>query len=280
MPAPPTSAATRLVCLLGAPVAHSISPQVHSAAFASAGVDARYLAFHVEPADLATAVNGLRVLRFLGANLTVPHKETGLRLADKATEEALAVGAANTLFVDDGALVADNTDAVGLGDVLDDEVDLHPGDVVVLFGAGGAARAAAVALGRRGAAVDVVSRRPEVAAEVAALARSQGAASPAGASPGALPRQPRMVVNATPLGLHGESLPAPLTDLGPGQTALDLVYGRADTPFLAAARARGAQALDGRGMLVAQAARAFSRWTGVPAPRAAMVAAAEVALRS
>lgn len=258
------------MCLLGHPVDHSVSPQIHAAAFAAAGVDAVYLAFDVDPADLAAAVAGLRALRFAGANITVPHKEAVTELVDARTPETQAVGAANTLYWEEGRLVADNTDAAGLQAVLED-LSVRSGDGVVVFGAGGAARAAAVALGRLGARVEVVARRDDAAADVAALARRMGA------DVGRV-GEPRMVVNATPLGLRGEVLPARFMDVSAGQIALDLVYGPADTPFLAAARRRGADAHDGLAMLVAQAARSFERWTGVPAPVAEMHAAAWAAL--
>lgn len=258
------------MCLLGHPVDHSVSPQIHSAAFAAAGVDAAYLAFDVNPADLATAVAGLRALGFAGANITVPHKAAVWGLVDARTPEAEAVGAANTLYWEDGRLVADNTDAAGLQEVLGD-LSVQPGYPVVVFGAGGAARAAAVALGRLGARVEVVARREDAAADVAALARRMGADVRGVEDPG-------LVMNATPLGLRGETLPERFMHLSAGQTALDLVYGPADTPFLAAARRGGADAHDGLAMLVAQAALSFERWTGVPAPVAEMHAAAWAAL--
>ena len=261
-----TTPHTRLVALLGHPVGHSGSPAIHTAAFAAAGVDAVYLAFDVPPARLAEAVSGLRALGALGANATVPHKHDALALADAATEEARLVGAANTLFWDGGVLTADNTDAAGLERVLGDDAGLADGDEVVLFGAGGAARAAAVALGRVGARVEVAARRAEAAADVASLAARAGAQVGDVAAP-------RCVINATPLGLEGEALPARFMSLARDQVALDLVYGVPRTPFLAAADTAGARALDGTGMLLEQAALAFERWTGVPAPREAMRAA-------
>lgn len=265
------TASTGLACVLGHPVGHSASPQIHNAAFSVAAVDAVYLAFDVAPADLAAAVSGLRAVGFLGANVTVPHKEAVLDLADERTEEATLVGAANTLCWDGGRLVADNTDASALGLVLERDVGLRPGDEVVVFGAGGAARAAAVALGRAGARVQVSARRAEAAEAVSAVAAR------AGAQTGPV-EQPRVVVNATPLGLRGEALPEPYMGLGHGQVALDLVYGPRETPFLAAARANGAAAIDGVGMLVAQAAGSFERWTARPAPWDAMDAAVRAAL--
>jgi shikimate dehydrogenase len=266
-----TTAKSRLVCLLGHPVAHSVSPQIHSAAFAATGFDGVYVACDVPPDELETALSGLRALAFLGANVTVPHKRAVWDLVDERTREAEHVGAVNTLFWDEHRVVGDNTDALGLGDVFEQDLGLQTGDDVVLVGAGGAARAVAVALGRAGARVEVVARREDAAIEVAALARRFGAAvGPAD--------RPRVVINATPLGLHGEALPARFMALGRGQIALDLVYGTALTPFLRAAEDGGARALDGLGMLVAQAARSFERWTGQDAPLPAMRAAARTAL--
>ncbi len=268
---PGTTAATRLLCVLGHPVAHSRSPELHSAAIAATGVDAVYLAFDVAPEAFAAAIAGLRALRgWLGANVTIPHKAAALALADAATEEAAFVGAANTLFWDEeGRLVADNTDAVGLQQVLADDIGVAPGDRAVIVGSGGAARAAAVALGRLGAAVAVDARRPEAGAEVAELAVRAGGAAGADEGP------PRLVVNATPLGRHGERLPERWMGLGAGQVALDLNVDPEPSPFLRAAAAGGARAVDGRGMLVAQAVAAFARWTGrrVPPERVAPVVA-------
>lgn len=265
------SATRRLVALLGSPVRHSVSPQIHTAAFTAAGVDAAYLAFAVEPAALATAVAGLGALGAWGANVTVPHKPAARALADEAGPEAVEVGAANTLSWREGRLVADNTDAPGLAVVLRRDARLAPGEGVVLFGAGGAAAAAAVALGRCGAVVEVVARRAEAAARVARQVEA------AGGRAGPVP-EPRLVLNASSLGLHGEALPERFLALGPGQVALDLVYGPAPTPFLAAADASGALALDGVGLLVEQAALSFEIWTGLPAPREVMARAAARAL--
>lgn len=266
-----TTAATALVCLLGDPVAHSMSPQLHTAAFAAAGIDAVYVACAVR--DVVTAVDGLDALGALGANVTVPHKRAVWEHVRRRTSEAERIGAANTLFREDGRWVADNTDAAGVHRVLTDDVGLEADDGVVLFGAGGAARAVAVALGRLGARVRVEARRAAPVAEVQRLAADAGAA--------ALPADavPRLIVNATPLGLHGERLPARYHDLRDGQAVLDLVYGDVATPFVADARARGLPAWDGLGMLVAQAGAAFERWTGRAAPLSAMWHAATTPAR-
>jgi len=264
---------TRLVALLGHPVGHSASPAMHTAALEAADVDAVYLAFDVAPAALPGAVTGLGALGALGANVTVPHKTAVLDLVDRVTDEARGVGAANTLFWSHDALVADNTDAAGLSQVLTHDIGLPEGTPTVIVGAGGAARAAAVALGRARARVRVHARRPKPAWAVRDLAVAHGARHLDTDAPFTL------VVNATPLGLRGESLPEEFMRLGPGQIAFDLVYGAEPTPFVVAAEQAGAAAFDGRGMLLGQALQAFERWTGQSAPREAMRHALDTTLQ-
>ena len=265
------SAATRLVALLGHPVGHSISPQIHNAAFAATGIDAVYVALDVAPQRIDAAVDALEAMGFLGANVTVPHKRAVYLRIPRRSDDAERSGAANTVYWSDGALSVDNTDVEALRRVLATDVGLSAGEGVVLLGTGGAARAAAVALGHFGATVEVVGRRPDAVNEIRAVATAADAVS-------AEVAEPRLVINATPLGLHGEALPDRFLALGAGQVALDLVYGASATPFVAAARASGATALDGRGMLVHQAAAAFERWTGTRAPLPVMAAAAQRAL--
>ena len=260
-----------VVALVGHPVSHSVSPQVHNAAFAAVGIDAVYVACDVEPLWIADALRAVTALGLRGANITVPHKRAAFASFTARTTDAEVSGAANCLYWDSDRLTADNTDIEGLGTVLRDDIRLRPGDAVTLFGTGGAARAAAVALGRLGAAVAVLGRRPEAVSEIQRLVDMAG---------GTIGHaDPRVVINATPLGLRGERLPADLLHVGRDQVALDLVYGPEDTPFLAAARSAGATALDGRGMLVGQAAAAFERWFSTPAPIDVMRSAAAAALR-
>ncbi len=266
------------VVLLGWPVAHSRSPVMHNAAAAHLGLALRYRALAVDPADLDEVVPALGARGIRGANVTVPHKLVVLTHADVLTEEARLIGAVNTLTWDREAggvrLEGHNTDALGLAAALAEDVgDLH-GAHVLLVGTGGAARAAAVALVRAGARVRVAGRDLRRCAAildvVTATDQVGGAASGVidlrdDAALSAAVAASRMVVNATSLGLAGEHLPAPCEALRPDQVAYDLVYGQ-ETPFLTAARGAGAEAHDGLGMLVHQAAAAFTRWTGAQAP--------------
>lgn len=275
-----TTARTRTVVLLGHPVAHSLSPRLHTAAFAAAGVDAVYVTADVAPDAVADAVAGVAALGLLGANVTIPHKQQVARILDRWSREGRArlsdgarlAGAVNTLYRVDGQVAGDNTDITGLGRILTGDIGVQAGETLEIFGAGGVARATAVAAGRLGLRVLVTARRPPAAADVAALAVEAGGAVPDGTARVDAP-VPRVVVNCTPLGMHGEALPDRYLHLRAGQVALDLVYAPTDTPFVAAARRRGAVAVDGRRLLLAQAADSFRHWTGRPAPVAAMEAA-------
>jgi len=278
------TASTRLVVLLGWPARHSLSPELHNAAFRAQGLDLVYLAVPTPPRSVREVVTALGVMEVLGANVTVPHKQAVVAACDELTEEARLIGAVNTLHWTEQGLVGDNTDARGLLAALHDDVAPAAGERWVLFGTGGAARAAAVAIGRLAGALTVVGRREGAARDVAAMAARAGAPDTEvvrtddAARLGEVTRAARTVVNATPLGMGGERLPEALMTLQPGQVAYDLVYDPAPTPFLAAARQRGAASHHGLGMLIGQAAVSYERWTQITAPREVMAAAARRAL--
>jgi shikimate dehydrogenase len=277
-------ASTRLVALLGWPVGHSLSPAMHNAAFADQGLDLVYVACPTPPDDLPAAIAGLGAVGAVGANVTVPHKQAVVDRCDHLTEEAALVGAVNTLVWTTNGLLGDNTDASGLQSVLRDEVGVSAVDRALMLGTGGAARAVAVALGRLGVAVTVVGRRAAAADDVATLAATAGSPDTDALDlddaswVGAALADSRLVINATPLGMAGEQLPAPFDALSPSHVAYDLVYNPPDTPFLQAARAAGAGTHHGLGMLVAQAGAAFQRWTGHAPPLDVMSAVAMATL--
>lgn len=278
------AATTRPVALLGWPVRHSLSPAMHNAAFRETGLDLVYLALPTPPDELPTVVRALGAVRAAGANVTVPHKETVLPCCDELSAEAALVGAVNTLSWNADGLVGDNTDAVGLAQVLREDLGLGASTATVVLGTGGAARATVVAIGRLGGAVTVVGRRPDAAQQLADLAAAAGSPEVDAVDVAeerwvraALERSD-LVVNATPLGMDEERLPEPFHELHEGQIAYDLVYNPPETPFLRDARARGAEGHHGLGMLVAQAAASFRAWTGREAPTATMSAVATAAL--
>ena len=278
------AATTRLVALLGWPARHSLSPLMHNAAFREQDLDLVYLALPTPPDALAGVVDTLGLVEAAGANVTVPHKETVIAHCDRLTEEARLVGAVNTLTWGGDGLVGDNTDAIGLREVLRDELGVPSTAATVVLGTGGAARACAVALGRLGLPVTFVGRRPQAAAELAELATETGAEASAAvdlADTSAVSEavaSATLVVNATPLGMDGERLPEAFHALRAGQIAYDLVYAPPDTPFLRDAEEAGAETAHGVGLLVAQAAASYRRWTGHDAPVAIMSAAALAAI--
>jgi shikimate dehydrogenase len=262
--------ATRVGAVLGWPVAHSASPAMHNAAFLELGIDAVFVALAVPSDRLAEAVRGLPALGLLGASVTIPHKQALIALCDRLDPSAERAGAVNCLVFDDRLVVGHNTDAGGFLDALSGELGRDPrGARAVLLGAGGAARAVATALTGAGAAVAVVARstvawcetRPWSEGELAAL----------------LPRCD-LLIDCTPVGLRRDqeaALPGriPVELLPDGAAVVALSYGPPGSALLERARARGLAAMDGAAMLLHQGARAFTLWTGRPAPVAVMRAA-------
>jgi shikimate dehydrogenase len=277
------SGRTRVAGIIGWPVAGSLSPAIHNAAFAACGLDWVYVAFPVPPEAVGAAIGGMRALGIAGLNVTMPHKRAVVPHLDEVAPAAARVGAVNTVVRQGNRLVGTNTDGAGLVRFLERDAGWRPaGRRILVLGAGGAARAVVAALAEAGAAVTVAARRSAQAAEAASLAGERGrtVAWEAGALAEAAAVS-ELVVNATPLGRAGERLPLPEEALGAGCVVVDLVYGAGETPLLAAAARRGARAFDGLGMLIHQAALAFEAWTGVEAPLEAMrAAAAERSVRS
>jgi shikimate dehydrogenase len=212
-------------------------------------------------------VRALPAVGFRGVNVTIPHKEAALALANAASPAARAIGAANTLtFGPDGAILADNTDAPGLLAALRDQRIDVAGRSALVLGAGGAARAAVWALVGAGAQVAVWNRTP---ARAAALAHELGARH------ATVPRTAEIVVNATSVGLDQnidlfKAIPLKADTFEAGSCVIDMVYGSGETRFLEAARSRGARVIDGLEILVAQGVASFERWTGKMAPSHAM----------
>jgi shikimate dehydrogenase len=220
----------------------------------------------------------LRALGFAGANVTMPHKDAVADVMDDLTEDADRLRAVNTIEVVRDRLIGHNTDAPGFARFLAHDVGFEPaGKTALLFGAGGAARACALAVARAGLTRIVVAlREPARAAPVADALDGFATEVEAIAFDDAAEASADLVVNATPLGAHGEGLPLP--KLGPDGLFVDLLYRPAMTPGQQAARAAGAQAVGGLGLLLHQAALSFELWTGRQAPLEVMSAAAVAAL--
>lgn len=272
----PGVGATTVTGIIGWPVDHSVSPAVNNAAFRQMELDWVYVAFPVPPGRLAEALTGMKALGIAGANVTMPHKDEAASLADDLAPEARRLGAANTIVRRDDALIGHNTDAEGFARFLADAGFEPRGRTAVLFGAGGAARACAATLADGGVARLIVAARTTerqnplanavegTEVEVEWLDLSGGVTRVAEAD---------LVVNATPLGSMGERL-VPSSAFTSKQTVVDLIYRPPLTPLLEDARAAGARAHGGLGMLLHQAALSFELWTGRIPPLDVMSAAA------
>ncbi|MCG8424539.1 MAG: shikimate dehydrogenase [Proteobacteria bacterium] len=277
----PVNAKTAIAAVIGSPVAHSLSPVLHNAAFAAAGIDAVYVALRVAPSDLAAAVAGFRACGFMGASVTVPHKERIAGLCDALASPADQIGAVNCLVFerrgDELFTVGHNTDAGGFVDSLAREAGVDPaGCRAVILGAGGAARAVGAGLADAGAAhIDVVARTPSRVDWIAARPWAEDTL-------GELCRGCDLVVDCTSTGLSPDReseipAPVPVDLLADDAVVASLVYHR-QTELLARAHRRGLRTLHGAGMLVYQGARAFELWTARPAPVDAMWKAMRTAL--
>jgi shikimate dehydrogenase len=275
------SGGTKLVGLIGWPVEHSLSPAMHNAAFAAVGLDWVYVPLPVYPDHVGEAVRGLRAMGFAGANVTVPHKQAVLQHLDDIAEDALVIGAVNTIVVRDGVLCGDNTDAAGFLASLD-EAGFDPvGIYAAVLGAGGSARAIVHALASAGARqVSIYNRHLQRAYQLCrdmskfhADVRFEAYPLNAVATIG---EDISLLVNTTSLGMWPDTETSPWpTELPiPGHLIVyDLVYNPPETFLLTQARAVGAETASGLGMLVHQGAAAFGMWTGQPAPVEVMRAA-------
>jgi len=269
------SSSTRLTGLLGHPVAHSKSPQMHNAAFADLGIDCRYLAFDVAPERIGEAGASIRALNMRGVNVTIPHKVAVIPYLDELSEEARLIGAVNTIVLQDGRLIGHNTDGIGYISALREETGVTViGKRVLLLGAGGAARAVAAQMALYGAAkLTVVAREAakaeELACHLAHLTETDGISFARLHELGAaFTADYDLIVNTTPVGMHPhvDEVPMPTEWLHGDQLISDLIYNPRMTRFLLEAAERGCTVHGGLGMFIHQGAHAFALWTGTPAP--------------
>ena len=253
-----------VAAVIGSPIAHSLSPVIHRAAFEAAGLEWSYVAFEVAPGAAAAAVAAMRALGLAGLSVTTPHKDAVAAAVDRLDPAAAALATVNTVAWDGDELVGYSTDGAGFVASLGAEGIDIAGARAVVIGAGGAARSVIDALGRAGAAdIAVLNRSPERGRRAATLARSSrvGTAGDLGTAD--------LVVNATSVGMGSDPVPVGPADLpcdpgfvAAGAVVADLVYQPLVTPWLAAARSRGLRTVDGIGMLVHQAALQQQIWTG------------------
>jgi shikimate dehydrogenase len=262
------SGAARVAGVIGYPVRQSLSPLIHMSWIAELGLDAAYVPLSAPANRFATVLDGLRFSGMAGVNVTLPFKEEALRLADEVDELARAAGSANRLlFRADGSIHASNTDGVGLLAAFAEQAPQWRPDAgpVLLLGAGGAARGAAAALTKAGAAVRLVNRTAERAQALAA--------SVPGVEAWAVERLPEAlpdvtaVINATSAGLEGQGeVEVPFDAIPSGAVVMDMVYKPLATGFLRQAKVRGHPTVDGLAMLIGQARPSFEAFFGQPPP--------------
>lgn len=263
---------TRIVGVIGDPVAHSRSPQMHNAAFTKAGLDYVYVPFHVRPNDLADAIAGFKAINVVGINVTLPHKQAVISHLTSISREAELIGAVNTLTFTDEGIHGDNTDAPGVLRALEENENMSVpvGENVVVLGAGGAARAVVVALALAGvASITIANRTVERAV---ALAEEMGQKTSIsmqglGLADTQLPvavRESMLLINTATVSMDATHPLLISADwLQPNTIVYDIVYTPPVTPLMRAAAVRGCETLGGIGMLVHQGAIAFEKWTGI-----------------
>ncbi len=269
------SGKSRIYGLVGDPVAHSLSPLMQNHAFKMHNIDAVYIPFHVLPDDLPSAISGLRALNVAGVNVTIPHKEAIIAFLDQIDPEAQLIGAVNTVVNNDGTLVGYNTDASGFMRSVCTELNFIPeGRDVLLLGAGGASRAAAVALASAGVKSMTIANRGQARAEK--LINNLMSHFPSIQFSAVDYNDNRylkaisvadLIVNTTSVGLHGEEINfLPLENIKGSALIYDMIYSFSETPLIKSARSMRLTCINGLGMLAAQGEDAFFLWTGIRLP--------------
>lgn len=261
---------TKLAGVVGWPISHSLSPRLQNAWILAAQLDAAYVPFAVPPDRFAGFVAGMRGGPILGLNVTAPHKEQALAVADRASARALAAGASNLLvFHADGSLAADNTDGEGLLRAFEAQTPSFSASngPILILGAGGAARGAASALLAAGTPrIHLLNRNPDRARALARTLGPQVEAIPMSPAKDRV-RSWAAVINATPSGLEAaSSLGLDISALSTDAVVMDMVYRPLRTPLLTAAAQRGLQTVDGLEMLIGQARPSFKTFFGREPP--------------
>ena len=265
---------TKIVGIIGAPIEHSRSPQIHNAAITALSLDYVYVPFHVQPDNLGAAIEGFKAANVVGINVTIPHKQNVIPYLDEISREATLIGAVNTLIFKDGAISGENTDAPGFLQAMQEEgLDVPQGGSAVIIGAGGSARAVVVALALAGVRTICITNR--TVSRAVALATDLSEKTDAsiygiGLDDPKLPNTvgaSQLIVNtaSTSMDISHPLLIDPEW-LAPQSIVYDIVYTPPETRLLQAAAEKGCHTIGGLGMLVHQGAIAFERWTGVNPP--------------
>ncbi|MDR3237164.1 MAG: shikimate dehydrogenase [Spirochaetia bacterium] len=270
---------TKLYCIFGNPVAHSLSPVMHNAGFAAAGLDALYCAFEVN--EIGRAVEAMRTLGIAGASVTIPFKVDVMKYIDEADILAEDIGAVNTLLNKDGIIKGFNTDGTGACAAITESGMRLESSSALVIGNGGAAKAVAWSLLFNGCGVMLTGRNAErVSALAGELGKKYGGVSVAAALTPEYTKNFDIIINTTPVGMEGHSagsLPAGFDSelLHAGQRVFDIVYKPGKTRLLELASARGCKTIRGFEMLINQGIEQFKIWTGQNPPKDVMREAAE-----
>ncbi len=262
---------TAVYGIIGYPVKHSLSPLMQTAAFRELSLDAVYVPFEVKPEELKEAVSGLKALSVKGFNITVPHKERVIEHLDFLSEDAEFLGAVNTVKEEEGKLIGYNTDGEGFIRSLKEEGVEVEGKKVLMFGAGGAAKAVGYALLKAGAKfLNVVNRNFQRAKALGELLGKRGNVLIYPLKENTvevLLKEADVIVNTTSVGMkEGDPYLFDYSKIPKGITVVDIIYNPPETPLLKAAKEKGCKVINGLGMLVHQGAVAFEIWTGKRAP--------------
>ncbi|MDR3599047.1 MAG: shikimate dehydrogenase [Desulfosporosinus sp.] len=253
--------------VIGHPIEHSLSPEMHKAGYVALGLDAEYQRFDVEPSHLAEAVEGLCALGFSGWNVTLPHKENIISLLDTLTPQAKRAGAVNTVKIQAGQRIGHNTDGDGFVCAVEGELKGFKGKKAVLLGAGGAAKGIALALAEQGMQLHILNRTPEKAERLVQAIQREGGTATAGVfAPGVWLGDVDLLVQTTSVGLHGERFPFSVQGISEQALVVDIIFNPRETAFLQDAKQQGCRTLNGLGMLLHQGALAWEFWLGGQAP--------------
>lgn len=259
--------------VIGDPIDHSLSPNIHSAAFRELNLEHSYIAYRIPKEELEEGVEALKKINIAGFNVTIPHKVEMMKFLDKTDESCSIIGAVNTVTNENGSLKGYNTDMDGFLDPLKKKNIKIKEQKVLLLGAGGAARAIVAAFAKEHAAsITIANRTLDNARKLAEFSEKIGLRSKfmkiddvADSA-----KEYNIIVNATSIGLKNESSPISLETIGKNTTVYDIVYMPMNTDFLKKAKEKGATIIFGYEMLLGQAVRAFEIWHGMKAPYSAM----------
>ncbi|MCS7095488.1 MAG: shikimate dehydrogenase [Nitrososphaerota archaeon] len=264
---------TKVFCVIGDPIEHSLSPAMHNAAFRHLGLDAVFVAFRVDRKNLEHAVKGIRSLGIAGVNVTMPHKTAIISYLDELNKEAEFVGAVNTVLNAEGKLVGFNTDGIGAVRALKESGLTLKGKKIVLIGAGGAGKAIAFQLAQEACELRILNRDGEKAKQLAAKLERKFNTKILGNSLSQATlkeciKDADVLINATSVGMQPNHNQTPVDRelLKPGLTVMDIVYNPVETRLIREAKSAGANVVYGTEMLIFQGAASFEIWWKTPAP--------------